>query len=203
MAVTFDAAGAGYFSGGATGSWAHTIAAGANCCMVGLSCGAVTPTVKVGTTSMTQVGATQSPDGTGRYQIFALLNPPTGAQTIFVTAASNFTNGDSVSYNNVLSIGSLQTSTGSGTAASQAVSSAVGRMVFQMFGSNANGTTSAYSQTQRYFHQDPGTNYPVTIGDAPGAATVNFAATLPVSGTWNGMAVDLTPVVVSSFFPFF
>lgn len=203
MAVTFDAAGAGYFSGGASGSWAHTIAAGANCCMVGLSCNATTPTVKVGTTSMTQIGATQSVDASGKYQIFALLNPPTGAQTINVTNAANFTNGDSVSYNNVLSIGSLQNSTGSGTAASQAASSAVGRMVFQMFGSTANGATSAYNQTQRYFHQDPGTNYPVTVGDAPGAGTVNFTATLPVSGTWIGMAVDLTPVVTSSFFPFF
>jgi hypothetical protein len=190
MAVTFDAAGAGYNAGGASGSWAHTISG--NAVLVGVACSANPPTVKVGTTSMTSLGTPINLGGSFNYFIFGLLNPPTGAQTIAVTNGSLFTNGDSVSYSGVGSIGTYATTSGSGTTISQTVSSASGQMVFHVCGKNLDGTFGAYNQTQRYSGGTPGNSPPLLMGDAPGAGSVSFTVTIS-STSWMSLAALLIP----------
>jgi hypothetical protein len=187
--VKFADAGIGYGAGGAGGSWAHTIAG--NAIVAAFSCGNSSGvTCQVGSTPMTQIGSPLFM-GSFYYYIFGLLAPPTGAQTITLAGGGLYSNGDSCSYNNVTTIGSLLSNTGSGPSLTHAVSAATGQMVFQVFGVNVDGTITTYNQTQRYFSQTSGQTPPVMIGDAPGASTVNFAAAAP-SASWLSLAVVLS-----------
>lgn len=192
--VIFDAVGAGAASGSSGFSWSHTIGTSARAVLVGVSSQSGNAlTVKVGSTSMTQLGSFFSFGPTVYMSLWELLNPPTGAQTIAVSGAGAANAGNSVSYNNVSGFGTVATNSGSGTTASQSITSATGQMVFQMFayGGSAGQTFSAYNQTSRWVQAGVSSvTYPAMIGDAPGAATVNFSATIS-SGSWGAIAVPL------------
>lgn len=194
--VLFDAVGAGAASGSSSFSWSHAISADARAIVVGVnSQGGNALTVKVGSTPMTQLGGYFNFTGTIYESLWGLLNPPTGSQTIAVTGAGNANAGNSVSYFNASGFGTVSTNSGSGTSASQSAASTLGERVFQMFAySGAAGTTfTGYNQTSRWIQ--PGVSsvtYPAMIGDAAGAATVNFNATIS-SSSWGAMAVPLRP----------
>lgn len=189
--VLYDTTGAGQSAASGNISWSHTIGAGAKAILVGLTGAGASPTAKVGATSMTSLATILVATGI-RISVFGLLNPPTGAQTITITSPGNTSGANSVSYSNVVGFGTGVTASGTGTSASQTVSSAPGQMVFQMFGSDAPSLGeqfTAYNRTQRW--NDEVNEFPVVIGDAVGAASINFTATATGAAHWAGIAVPL------------
>lgn len=197
--VAFDSTGVGSAAQTSSLTWSHTIGSQANCCIVAVHSGDVALSgisAKVGATSMTMLGTSYQYDTNKYLTLFRLLNPPTGSQTITVTftGGTPFANGDSVTYRNVGGFGTTVTNTGTGTSASQSVSSGTGQMVVNLLGNVAGsgGGFTGYTQTSRYSTANvPSAGYPTLIGDAAGASTVNFGATLPSSLKWGSIAVPL------------
>ena len=202
--VAYDATGAGANASAASLSWSHTISGNAVVAWFSAAVDSSTAsaTAQVGTTAMTQLASLINiANASGVYLhmfAFGLLNPPTGSQTITASTSSGTTRylaANSVSYFRVSSFGTPATTTGTGTTASQSVTSTPGRTVAQAFTdiAAAPGSFSAYSPTQRSnIAAVSGTNKALVIGDGPGAATVNFSATQP-SSAYGGIAVPLIP----------
>jgi hypothetical protein len=199
MGVTYDSVGAGNGQQAATVSETHTIGAGANALVLGVTAwgtGATGNTATVGTTSMTLLGNYTPDSGTMYLLIFGLLSPPTGTQTITFTSATGtpYVNLNSVAYAGVLSFGTAVNASGSGTAASQTVSSTTSnQLIFQMFTDDqgsASGAPTGYNQTARW-SGDGSVAQPTVIGDAPGGGNITFSATMPLSATWGGLAIPL------------
>lgn len=192
--IAFDATGAGAI-GSASFSWTHVITGNA-ILGVAQTQGASAVTMKVGTTSMTLIKTqvVYSTFGVSMY-VFELLNPPTGTQTITVTATGGtISNGNTVSYKNVGSFGTPVTATGTASPFSQTVTSATGQMIFQSFGAAQGAASAAYNQTQRYNQWTNGSSYPLIIGDAAGASSVTFTATNSAAARgWAGVAIPLIP----------
>jgi hypothetical protein len=210
-AVTFDAPGPGGSNtgaGGATATWSHTAAGGSTAAVVvglqwthNIGFGAPTRTVTYGGTAMASLGViglnnTALNALTGSYQeLFGLLDPPAGAQTVSVTVSRNgaisvAVTASSVSYLEVSAFGPATSVAGNatGTSLSQTVSSAVNEMVVQMF--SASGAIGSYNQTVRLNDEANG----FVIGDAPGATTVAFTATCAAGVDYAESALRLTPV---------
>jgi hypothetical protein len=216
MAVAFNAVGAGdedsLSSTSITISWSHTctdsnraVTVGFTSFNSGQSQASQTRTVTYGGVGMTQLVSVDIGSNTFT-EIWGMLNPSTGAQTALVQISSGSSTsrelvGNSVSYTGVNSFGANATNTGSSTTSSVTISSVIDEMV-----SNAIGTRdklhSAYTKTQRYNNGGAGAD--VVIGDAAGAASVNFQSTLDVSGAWGSVAVRIVPSTsAGAFFQFF
>lgn len=146
--------------------------------------------------TMTSLGMVPSAGGaTDFVELFGLLNPPTGAKTWVVTVSGGGNTGraligDAQSYNGVASFGTFFSNTGPATAMSITATSAVNHMVAQAF--ETQSTTSAYNQTSRASGAASGHVMQILAGDAPGAASVSFTATVTASN-WAAGAVDLVP----------
>ncbi|OBJ43104.1 hypothetical protein A5621_00830 [Mycobacterium colombiense] len=191
-------------------NWSHTISG--NCVLLAANIEVqfgITVTAQVGSTPMTQLGwlpsygVVSGPYFVSLY-LFALLNPPTGPQTISLTATPGPGNSissayllttNSVSYSRAAGLGTVVTNTGTSSTATLSVPVGGRGMAFQAFG-NTNTTSgfSSYNQTTRYNNPSISTSRPVLIGDAPAAASpsVNFSATQ--SGTWGAIGVPVLAV---------
>lgn len=200
--VSYDATGAGSSNYTSSWSWLHSISG--NAILVGIAAyGTFNPptiTVTVGGVAATQLGYAVQLYGSDYLTVFTfgLLNPPTGSQTIVVTSGSGqlYCAADSVSYYGVFSFGTAVTASDPATTtAALSASSATGQMVFNAMGCiDKSGSLTAYNQTTRYTIAASANNEPVLIGDAPGAATVNFSATVASGATgWAAIAVPLVP----------
>lgn len=200
--IVLDASAQGFgptFSG-TTGTWTEIIAALATACYVVVhatgSGSGVTCTCKIGSTSMTQVGSTVNV-GTGYLFVFALYAPslPTGAQTFtFTTNTGEYVNTISASFIGPTSHGTLVTTSGTGTAATQSATASVGQLLLQAFAWSAgSGTISAYNQTT--ISNSAGVSNVcdcLLVGDAPGTGSAtSFSATGSVSDPWLGFALPL------------
>jgi hypothetical protein len=204
--VFFQAAGAGNsavnVSGGTQNiTWTHTATGPVLAYVNAGTHTSLSITVSYGGVSMPQLGTSVVYINSGgtiyTLAVFGLLTPASGSQTVSATA-TGATNariiGDSVSYSNVSRFGTVVTTSGSGTSLTQSVSSTPGQMVSQAFGAgNTTTTLSAYNQTSR-FSGNQGGLVPLQIGDAPGAASTSFSATLSTSAAWAGIAVPLISV---------
>lgn len=200
LSVVYDATGSGATG---TGSGTSYTATGSHTCsgnavVVAISAlmlaGMITGgTVTYGGQTMTQLGTATGSGGAGyKGYLFGLLNPPTGSQTVVATVTGTGLYGlamSSVSYGGVTSFGTVATNAGSGTTPTQTVSSTTGKMVAQAFASFVNATISGYDQTQRL--AAGGTVACVVQGDAAGAASVTFNATINNSTPWTSITVDL------------
>ena len=213
--VAYDSTGAGATGAlGAAGtktiSWSHTIGPQANCVIVaGVALiGGATPNVSAtcGATSMTNVGMVKNWDTSpGNYStvFFMLKNPPTGIQTISFSSTdgtASYLVANSVAYRNVGSYEFLATNNGNGTSLTQGpLGSSASRMIVQAFSNNTTGVSiTGYSQTQRWSQQGvANVNACMVIGDAPGAASVSFAASCATSAKWGAVALSLTPMPVA------
>jgi hypothetical protein len=208
LGPVFDVVGAGSTGTGTakTLTWSHTITG--NCVILGVHHGdqaATTSIAKVGTTSMTQLGSLlfsgNGVSGNNFYvDLFGLLNPPTGAQTMTTTisAAIDFVAANSVSFSNVSSMSATQTNTGTGTSLSHTVTGAsTGNVIVQMFGngtSSSMGTMTSGSYNQTLLYYAPGVtniNYGTLLGWAPGAGSVSFTVT-GSNNIWGSIAVVLS-----------
>lgn len=215
----FDAKGVGAPVSGtasASATWSHTASDDSSAVVVGLQwahrggflppSGTPTRTATFGGTPMTSLGAVglnnvplTSINGTFVFhELFGLLNPPTGPQTVSLSvgrpgAAEINVQACSLSYTAVSAFGSVSTDFGTeaGTSLSQDVIAAVNEVVVQMFTTDS-GPITGYSQTLRV--DGVADDFAFVTGDAPGAASVPFTATRVGGVDYAGLAVRLTPI---------
>ncbi|WP_050594195.1 hypothetical protein [Mycobacterium sp. MAC_080597_8934] len=144
---------------------------------------------------------------TGMVQLFYLLNPPTGAQTVTASVTGMGTESGArtlalatASYSGVAGVGSGTTA--SGASAALAVTSPTAPLFVNAFGCTvaAGGDSFAsYNQTSRAnIASVANTNQPLLIGDAAGSGLVDFTATAPAaSEEWAGLGVGLLGNAIS------
>lgn len=197
LPVAYDATGGGSGVVGTSTSWTHNIAANAVTLSGYLQATNTTavPTANVGGTSMTLLGVSPKYGPTAGYYfwsfIFGLLNPPTGNQTITISASTAAAVGaNSVSYKNVGSFGTFTSTQGTSSAPVLSVPSAPGQMVVETFATWSTNP-SGYTQTSRYTQNVNSPARGLLVGDAPGASTVSFSASS--CDEWTAAAVPLLP----------
>lgn len=192
-------------------SWSHILDPAANCLIVRTSLTTTatqSPAVSVSCGSVPMAFLAQDNLGVGG-QIWGLLSPPTGSQTISIqlttSSSGNYIiQGESDSYFGVASIGSSATTDGRLNNPSHTVSSATGDVVVQIF-TVINDTTaetlSSNNQTSRYnsgstFNVNSGVFLSMLAQDANGAASVTFSVTASshTSDNWDSVAVNLIPI---------
>lgn len=148
--------------------------------------------------SLTQIGTTYTagPYNSAYYIFLAAFKAPSvagGPKNVVVTAGGTVTELEATfqSYNNVTTVGSLQSTTGSSTSLTQTVTSATNRIVAQAFFQALATSLGSYNATQRGYQSGR-----FLSGDAPGAASVTITASR-ISGSnpqaYAGIAVDLIP----------
>jgi hypothetical protein len=142
-------------------------------------------------------GASVSVGGEGIVAIYGLMNPPTGPQSVVVTATGAAFTGvtaNAVAYSGVAGFGTPGTAAGTTTPMSHTITTgAAGTRIAQIFGvcQAAGNTISAYNQTQQWIYN--GGQNQALGGDAPGAASVLFSATIASTSQWGSVAVPLLP----------
>ena len=218
MAVAFDAVGAGANANATSLSWSHTIAAGASIvvpvALGGYFSGISAPSgwtrsVTCGGVAMTVLGSMQG-NNTASYpfvEVWGLLVPPTGAQTIavsYVNAANTpYLTGNSVSYTGVGSFDTPVYGYSNSTAISSgAVTSATGNMVIaaqQVWANTGTATISAPSGTSRSNFGGTINTYPsLLVQDVAGASTNTLTSTSSLLAFWGSVAINLkVPIVVA------
>lgn len=216
MTVAYGATGAGNsastsFATNTSTSWSHTIAAGDNCVVVAATIysGVVetqTYTCTYGGTNMTLL-TTISYDTHVVTNIYYMLNPPTGAQTVACSGSSatqtgREISGNSVSYSGVGSVALLAATTGSGgTATLSGLVTGAADIIFFALGCWAAPSGNTFTQRSN-ISNSVYPNIDQQIGDSAGATT--SGSSTPGSGafaTWGFGAVQLRSPS-GNFFPF-
>lgn len=219
--VSFDTVGAAgyYFTAGATSTYTVTgthSAAGGSKNVVLLFVDAETN----GQTAAATITATYNgvpmtaltvwnygDDGSGDFgniAAFYLFNPPTGTQnvatTVSTTAAGDyFITANTVSYNNVGSLGSIVTnfSTDGSVSPTLTVPNATNGMVSMMFGdpsaAGGFGTFSGFNKTSRFNNTTDSVGAYMMIGDAKNTPNITFTASQSWSLPWGAIGVPLIP----------
>lgn len=164
--------------------------------------------VTYGGTTMTAVpgGSINYRADNGHYEdvfAFYLFNPPSGAKTVTYsfgldsTLDQLFATCNTVSYKGVSSLGTPASSSNpsSASASLSSVTCPANGMVTAMVGTAlATGAAiSAFNQTQRFNQGTAGQGTYALIGDAGGASTESFTATLNSATHWGALAVPLSP----------
>ena len=206
--VVFDAVGPSSAGAGQTGAtspftWSHTCTGSDRVLLVGVvlsptgSDAAINTTVTYNGVAMTSVaGEVHTNAGTAGYaELFYLVAPATGANTVSVTIVGAGTEGlecGSVSFTGV----DQATATGNSASASVAVASAVGNMVVDVVGCGQ--ALGAHNQTSRWLLNRSGASGAGNGGQATadGAASVTMTRTV-TADFWAIIAADLAaaPVV--------
>lgn len=223
MAVTFDSSAtaiasiAGSATTGATPATTHNVSRSApNPAVIAavewvgtVDASAATFAVEFGGQAMTPVTDGQAfwNANTGMVQLFYLLNPPAGPQTVTATVTGMGTESGArtlalatSSYSGVAGVGSGATA--SGASAALAVTSPSAPLFVNAFGCTvaAGGDSFAsYNQTSRAnIASVANTNQPLLLGDAAGSGLVDFTATAPAaSEEWAGLGVGLLGNAIS------
>ncbi|UXA09630.1 hypothetical protein KXD96_28125 (plasmid) [Mycobacterium sp. SMC-2] len=194
VAPSFDALGAGKASLSTSGSWSHNAKAGAWVFgLVACDSGKAATSATYGGHAMTLLGPYyfNNNSGLGALSVFYLPSVTGGAQTLAVSMnGGTYFVGNSVSYNNVTSIGTPVEAYGSGNA-SQALTCAAGQLILHGFGCGANvggGVFSSPSGGNTRYNGAEGSYTGLVISDA--AASATFAA---ATGTdWAGAGLVLS-----------
>jgi hypothetical protein len=175
-----------------------------------VSASGATFSVTFGGHSMTLVSGGQALWGSnqGTVLLYYLANPPTGAKTVTASYTGMPTSGTtqllafaSGTWWGVAGIGSATTAVGPGNSPSLTVPSASGQMVANAIGTvsaAAAGQITSYNQTSRYnVAYTSGSNGPLQIGDAAGAASVSFTAADAYEVAWTALGIPLVGASVS------
>jgi hypothetical protein len=193
-------------NGTTTELWTHTIGSGANRVLyVGVTVGvfsadpALTTTVTCGGVAMTSIGKVKSNNQDNGYQeVFRLLNPPTGAQSIVVTSSSTSAlllggsiecpGVDQANPNGAIAGSSFGNSAAASTAA---IASAVGNLVLAFCASGSNITASTGTlQYGQNVSQTNGGGCGMAVSYA-GAASVTPGFTIGTSDVWGVVAFNV------------
>jgi hypothetical protein len=215
MAVTYDSVGGGVATtrGVTSTSWQHVMGVSATALIVAVNFSgssnvnnSLTRTVKVGTKTLTPLGSIINRYNlffapVGWIELFGIIGPPTGVQSIFVTcSASEQITANSVAYNGASAFGAFAGGVNlAGTG--QTLPSVTGPtkgMVVAAFGVTSNRTLTAGSgQTMRWTASAAAS---VGIEDtaATGSVSMSMNVTGPLPATWGGVTVALVPATVAS-----
>ena len=212
MAVAFDSVGVGGTAHSTSGvSWAHTLGGSATALLVGIGgyyntssgySSLTTHTVMVGTTPLTLLGIMNCSNavGHGWVELWGLIGPPTGAQTITVneqvSGVACYLYGDSVSYTGCGQFGTAVLNSGTNTTqTSGAIVSATGNMVISAQGVYDQTMTISGTGTSRYKAPASGTTNYVTllVQDITGATTATLTSTNGgySSTPWGTVSINL------------
>lgn len=207
--VAYDATGTGNHailtSSGITNT--HTLGANATAILVAVSnfisgdtyASVTSNSCVIGSTPMTLLGVVTDGNtaSNGWTEVWGLINPPTGSQTITYkeSAGASFPSTiiNSVSYSGVASFGTAVTNFGSGLSLTTgSVVSAVGDMVFASISGDGGVHPLVLSGggTQRY-NGSASASINLLIQDIAGAPTDTLTATSTGSAGWGTVAVDL------------
>lgn len=203
MVVAFDAVGPAGGAGAASGSpisWTHICGASATMLLVGVSYDDFTfSTVTLGATyngvAMTSLGAVNSNNNTaGFIQVFYLLNPTPGSNSVVVTRTAGSVAGmlgGSQSYTGSSGAPTVTTAFGNTTTPTVTVTSAAGDMA-AAFMCDGQGFTAA-NQTLRYRRNDNTVTASGNIQgeDAAGAASVTLTGTTATADWWGAIGVNI------------
>lgn len=204
VAVAFDAVGPSVAGSGgsslASTSWSHTCTGSNRVVVVGVAVGVqpdagVTATATYNSVSMTSLGLVHSDNSNaGFVQLFGLVNPPTGAQTVLVTPSATATlSAGSISFTGASGFGTAVTAFGSSAAPSVAVTGTTsGNMVVDAACCGSTAGFSSSTQTNRWLKNTDGAT---GAGDgagstaaAGGSVTMSYAIT---SDFWGVVAVEV------------
>ena len=181
-------------------TWMHTATGSNRLVIVGVSYIHASATVSVtyGGVAMTSVGSAVQ-GGDDRMQMFRLVNPPTGAQTVTVTFSVAVIQkiGGSVSMtgvNQTTPLGTFVSATGFTTTPSVTVTSGAGELVIDtLAGDTGVGTTTVNAgQTQQWNLKPANTGAGSTKA---GAASVTMGWTFSTADNWSHGAVSVKPAV--------
>jgi len=202
--AAFDSLGAGANGNTTSWSWSHTIGTGATALIVMTSTFAnpePTITVTCGSTPVPLIGAKYNYYFDGyvycAVRVFGLLSPPTGAQTISVSATSSaILGGNSVAYSNVSSFGTAVTGSSTGNKPTVTIPSSPGQIAVGAFGAYHTSFTKP-TGTSRFnvpytAWTEPSHIYQDT--SVPDQKTETTLSTDPVGGdAWGAVGVPLIP----------
>lgn len=185
-------------------SWTHTAGGTADYLRVSMGwskLGTTTLTVTHNGTSMNSVGVATNAAGfgssvTGKAQIYELIAPATGAQTVQATwsAGGNFGGGTSVSYtgaDQTTPSTGVQTSTGTGTGPSVAVTSQTNDMVSDCLCSDGTAGTKTVGAGQTSRANASGSGYGGCVSDEAGASSVTMSWTQQFSAGYAYIAANI------------
>lgn len=207
MVVAFDAVGPGSGGGGTTASagatsatWSHTCTGSNRALVVGVAIGlggAGTTTCTYNSVAMTSLGLIASNNQTSGYcQLFGLINPASGANTVAITTTTASIAGGSVSFTGAGSFGTAVTAAGAGTPSVAVTGTTSGNMVVDVACNGAAITSS--NQTQRWLRNN---NLDTAAGNgasstaaAGGSITMSYVTT---ADWWGIVAVEVLAATVS------
>jgi hypothetical protein len=201
--VVFDAVGAGVQLDSTVVTENHTITGPNAVVFVSTYDTPGTLTVRIGGSSgplMTQVASVSYSSSPVDYLFaFVLQNAPTGVQQIYASASNAVAMSiNSESFSSAVSFGTPVTAfSNAATTPSLTVggTNTYDRVVAAFGGYSTSFT--GFNQTQRSNQPfTPGAGLPLVIGDAPGAASVNFSCTN--SNPWGGIAIPISGTPASS-----
>ena len=207
MSVSVDTAGAGAAPASAAPSWSHTISASASLVLVWITIGNNARSVSALTVGGISASFVTSFNGgagfPARMELWELIAPPTGAQTISATIPGTGGNlsGDSVSFIGASGIGTPVTGTGTASPASVTVTSVLGDLVVDYVGKNLSGTcasesaTPGGSQAQQYALCSDGV-FQQNGSTQAGSSSVSMSWTLTGNTNWLQMGVDVLSAVM-------
>lgn len=206
--VVFDAASSGATSTSGTATANLTVGASASALVAEVTgyyngstgnASLTTHTCTVGGTPMSLLGIFDcggSP-GSGWVELWGLMDPPIGAQSVVVTEATSGgavnLNVTATSYRGVSGFGTPVTNSGTGTAVSSGnIVSVTGNKVVSAQGAY-NRALNTPNQTQRYDQPNSGNGNYVTllVQDAPGAGTVGLTCSAGLGAHWGSVSVNL------------
>ncbi len=195
VAPSFDALGAGAASLSGSGSWSHDAKAGAWVFgLVACDSGQAATSATLGGHAMTLLGPYYFANNSskGALSVFYLPSVTGGAQTLAVSMTGNtYYVGNSVSYNNVTSIGTPAVAYGSGNA-SQALTCGAGQLILHGFGCGdgpmTGGVFSSPSGGNTRYQGAESSYTGLVISDA--AASTTFAASTGMY--WSGFGLVLS-----------
>lgn len=163
--------------------------------LVAVSCGTSSVTsVTYGGVALAQLATVNEPVS-GVFQLWYLLNPPTGANNVVITVPSTtFIVGDSASYYSVAqssTFGTVATSTGSTSPSSNTVTTtAITQLVIDVIDNQAVSTdTATASQTKRF---QPATSG-VALGDKAATGSNMTLTWSFTSSNWGQISVAMNP----------
>lgn len=204
--------GTGSTAGTASLSWTDTVPSATKCAVLFVVFASPstpsTPTVTIDGVSMT--GSTPQISGSGPYgsvytSCFYRINPNTGSSkaiSVTLSGSANNASANIAYFDSVTSVGTVASTSGTGTTASQTISSTSTNYMyvhgFGYFSASAGGTFTGYNQTQLWSQSSrTGTNgtYPQLIGSATGTgSSLTFSGTIQSGNVgWGSVVLPLIP----------
>jgi len=197
MAVSFDASSIGNVISGTTNvSFSHTCAANATLLIVGCGERSVVSGVTYNGVAMTSATGAFNNGASNNSNIFYLLNPATGTNTVVVSHSSGATVAIAMSFIGAGSISGATTATGNSTTPSVTITSTTNSLVADWVNHNQGAilTATGTGQTRQQHLEQANA---VAGSSTTGAASTTVSYSCVGANLWSIGAVSIDPIVNS------